>query len=146
MQISSRFTMAVHTLLCIDYFGKTEKVTSDFIAASVGTNPVIIRKLLVQLKAAGLIQVKRGTGGTALEKPIADISLYDVYHAVDCVGGDSLFHFHEHPCPQCPVGKTIHAGLDDRLHQVQDAMEDKMRSISLADVAGTMRDVFAKQG
>ena len=86
MQISSRFTMAVHTLLCIDYFGKTEKVTSDFIAASVGTNPVIIRKLLIQLKAAGLIQVKRGTGGTALEKPIADISLYDVYHAVDCVG------------------------------------------------------------
>lgn len=138
--------MAVHTLLCIDYFGKTEKVTSDFIAASVGTNPVIIRKLLIQLKAAGLIQVKRGTGGTALEKPIADISLYDVYHAVDCVGGDSLFHFHEHPCPQCPVGKTIHAGLDDRLHQVQDAMEDEMRSISLADVAGTMRDVFAKQG
>ena len=134
MQISSRFTMAVHTLLCIDFFGKTEKVTSDFIAASVGTNPVIIRKLLIQLKAAGLIQVKRGTGGTALEKPIADISLYDVYHAVDCVGGDSLFHFHEHPCPQCPVGK------------VQDAMEDKMRSISLADVAGTMRDVFAKQG
>ena len=134
MQISSRFTMAVHTLLCIDFFGKTEKVTSDFIAASVGTNPVIIRKLLIQLKAAGLIQVKRGTGGTALEKPIADISLYDVYHAVDCVGGDSLFHFHEHPCPQCP------------LHQVQDAMEDKMRSISLADVAGTMRDVFAKQG
>ena len=51
MQISSRFTMAVHTLLCIDYFGKTEKVTSDFIAASVGTNPVIIRKLLIQLKA-----------------------------------------------------------------------------------------------
>ena len=49
MQISSRFTMAVHTLLCIDYFGKTEKVTSDFIAASVGTNPVIIRKLLIQL-------------------------------------------------------------------------------------------------
>ena len=39
MQISSRFTMAVHTLLCIDYFGKTEKVTSDFIAASVGTIP-----------------------------------------------------------------------------------------------------------
>ena len=59
MQISSRFTMAVHTLLCIDYFGKTQKVTSDFIAASVGTNPVIIRKLLIQLKAAGLIQVKR---------------------------------------------------------------------------------------
>lgn len=145
MQISSRFTMAVHTLLCIDFFGKTEKVTSDFIAGSVGTNPVIIRKLLIQLKAAGLIQVKRGTGGTALEKPLSDISLYDVYHAVDCVGNDSLFHFHEHPCPQCPVGKTIHAGLDDRLHEIQDTMEDKMRSISLADVAGTMQTAFQKE-
>lgn len=110
MQISSRFTMAVHTLLCIDFFGKTEKVTSDFIAGSVGTNPVIIRKLLIQLKAAGLIQVKRGTGGTALEKPLSDISLYDVYHAVDCVGNDSLFHFHEHPCPQCDGVRAVCEG------------------------------------
>ena len=75
MQISSRFTMAVHTLLCIDFFGKTEKVTSDFIAGSVGTNPVIIRKLLIQLKAAGLIQVKRGTGG----RPWKSLYLTSVY-------------------------------------------------------------------
>ena len=130
--------MAVHTLLCIDYFGKTEKVTSDFIAASVGTNPVIIRKLLIQLKAAGLIQVKRGTGGTALEKPIADISLYDVYHAVDCVGGDSLFHFHEHPNPACPVGRGIHHALDGKLSEVQKAFEEKLASYTLKDVLGDM--------
>ena len=92
MQISSRFTMAVHTLLCIDFFGKTEKVTSDFIAGSVGTNPVIIRKLLIQLKAAGLIQVKRGIGGTALEKPLSDISLYDVYHADTVYGMVNILH------------------------------------------------------
>lgn len=55
MQISSRLTMAVHTLLCIAYFEKTEKVTSSFIASSVGTNPVIIRNLLTQLKAADLL-------------------------------------------------------------------------------------------
>ena len=138
MQISSRFTMAVHTLLCIDYFGKTEKVTSDFIAASVGTNPVIIRKLLIQLKAAGLIQVKRGTGGTALEKTIADISLYDVYHAVDCVDGDSLFHFHEHPNPACPVGRGIHHALDGKLSEVQKAFEEKLASYTLKDVLGDM--------
>ena len=63
MQISSRLTMAVHTLLCIAHFEKSEKVTSSFIAASVGTNPVIIRNLLSQLKAADFIDVKRGTGG-----------------------------------------------------------------------------------
>ena len=44
MQISSRFTMAIHMFACIDVF-KDMKMTSDFMAASIGTNPVIIRKL-----------------------------------------------------------------------------------------------------
>ena len=61
MQISSRFTMAIHMFACIDTF-KNRKMTSDFMAGSIGTNPVIIRKLLQKLKAAGLITVSRGTG------------------------------------------------------------------------------------
>lgn len=145
MQISSRLTMAVHTLLCIAYFEKTEKVTSSFIASSVGTNPVIIRNLLTQLKAAEFIDVKRGAGGATLKKHLENISLYDVYHAVDCIPSDSLFHFHEHPSPQCPVGKTIHLSLDDKLSQVQQAMEEQMRRISLADMAGTMAKAIDKQ-
>ena len=65
MQISSRFTMAIHMFACIDTFSD-QKMTSDFMAASIGTNPVIIRKLLQQLKAAGLIKVSRGTGGVTI--------------------------------------------------------------------------------
>ncbi len=61
MQISSRFTMAIHMFACIDAFSD-QNMTSDFMAASIGTNPVIIRKLLQQLKAAGIIEVSRGTG------------------------------------------------------------------------------------
>ena len=60
MQISSRFTMANHMFACIDTFSD-QKMTSDFMAGSIGTNPVIIRKLLQQLKAAGLIEVSNGT-------------------------------------------------------------------------------------
>lgn len=120
-------------------------MTSSFIASSVGTNPVIIRNLLTQLKAADFIDVKRGTGGAALKKDLQDISLYDVYYAVDCIPSDSLFHFHEHPCPKCPVGKTIHISLDDKLSQVQEAMENQMRRISLADMAGTMEQAIRKQ-
>lgn len=63
MQISSRFTMAIHIFACIDTFEKDYKITSDFLAESVNVNPVIIRKLLSQLKGAGLITVKRGSGG-----------------------------------------------------------------------------------
>ncbi|MBK3299482.1 Rrf2 family transcriptional regulator, partial [Streptococcus oralis] len=63
MQISSRFTIATHMLIIIAIKGQESKVTSDFLAASVGVNPVIIRKTLSQLKKAGLISVARGTGG-----------------------------------------------------------------------------------
>lgn len=65
MQISSRFTLAVHIFACVDTFKDDYKVTSDFIAGSTNVNPVIIRKILGQLKAAGLIRVARGTGGQA---------------------------------------------------------------------------------
>ena len=62
MQISSRFTIALHIFACVDTFKDEHKVTSDFLASSINTNPVIIRKILTQLKNAGLINVARGTG------------------------------------------------------------------------------------
>ena len=133
MQISSRFTMAIHMFACIDTF-TDRKMTSDFMAASIGTNPVIVRKLLQQLKAAGLIEVSRGTGGVTVTKQLDEITFLDVYKAVECTPDEQLFHFHENPNPKCPVGKNIHHVLDDRLNQVQKAMEDKLATMTLADV------------
>ena len=133
MQISSRFTMAIHMFACIDTF-TDRKMTSDFMAASIGTNPVIVRKLLQKLKAAGLIEVSRGTGGVTVTKPLDEITFLDVYKAVECTPDEQLFHFHENPNPKCPVGKNIHHVLDDRLNQVQKAMEDKLATMTLADV------------
>ena len=81
MQISSRFTMAIHMFACIDTFSD-QKMTSDFMAASIGTNPVIVRKILQQLKAAGLIEVARGTGGVTISRPLeeklSEMTLADV--------------------------------------------------------------------
>ena len=134
MQISSRFTIAVHIFACIDTFEKDHKITSDFLAASVNVNPVIIRKLFSQLKNAGLIQVKRGSGGASFARPLEDITLLDIYRAVDCVEKGELFHFHENPNQQCPVGRNIHNILDDKLDRIQDAMEREMASITMADV------------
>lgn len=62
MQISSRFTIAVHILICIETFKNDYKITSDFLASSVNANAVVIRRLLQQLKKAGIINVKRGSG------------------------------------------------------------------------------------
>ena len=94
----------------------------------------IARKLLQQLKAAGLIEVSRGTGGVTITRPLDEITFLDIYKAVECAPDEQLFHFHENPNQQCPVGKNIHRVLDDRLLQVQKAMEDKLAQMTLADV------------
>ncbi|MBQ2640676.1 MAG: Rrf2 family transcriptional regulator, partial [Lachnospiraceae bacterium] len=74
MQISSRFTIAVHVLICIETFKKDMKTTSDFLASSVNVNPVVIRRILQQLKKAGIVEVKRGSGGADLARDPADIT------------------------------------------------------------------------
>lgn len=137
MKITSRFTVAVHTLLVIYVYGKERKTTSEFIAASVNVNPVVIRRTLLSLKAAGMIEVRAGSGGASIIKDPGDITLYDVYSATDCVDGD-LFHFHENPNPGCRVGKNIHAVLGAHLAAAQAALENELKKVSLADLVGEL--------
>ena len=134
MQISSRFSVALHVFACVDVFQEGQKVTSDFLAGSVGTNPVVIRKLLTQLQKAGLISVARCTGVIALTRDLSEITFYDVYKAVGAVENGDLFHFHGSPNPDCPVGRNIHALLDEKLKAAQNAMEDELRKYTLLDL------------
>ena len=145
MQIPSRFTVGLHILTCIDTFSSEMKVTSDFLAGSIGTNPVIIRRLLSQLKAAGLMTVARGTGGCELAKPLSEISFLDVYQAVDALEEDQLFRIHEHANPKCPVGSNIHALLKDKLQAIQQAMEEKMKSYTLADLHDELNQLLEQE-
>ena len=129
MQFSSRLPIAVHILLCIHSFDGKEKLTSDFLAGSVNVNPVIIRNTLGRLKAAGLVSVDAGIGGAHLEKEPKDISLLDVFLAVE--DEEALFRFHENPNPACPVGRNVHAVLGGRLDAVSESMRAQLGSVSL---------------
>ncbi|MBQ7574603.1 MAG: Rrf2 family transcriptional regulator [Clostridia bacterium] len=144
MQISSRFTIAIHIITCIETFKDEYKTTSDFLAASVNVNPVIIRRILQQLKKAGIVETKRGSGGAYAAKPLDEITFYDIYKAVDCVEND-LFHFHENPNTNCPVGRNIHFVLDNRLHDVQNAMENKLKEMKLSDVVNDTLKLIGKE-
>lgn len=134
MQITSRFTIAVHIITCVEHFKDQEKVTSSFLAGSIGINPVIVRNVMSMLREAGIISISQGKSGIALARPLDAITFYDVYRAVDCVDQEGLFHFHENPNPACPVGRNIHRAMDARLQQVQQAMEEEMKGITVADV------------
>lgn len=144
MQISSRFTIALHIFTCVETFKNDYKITSDFLAGSINTNPVIIRKILTQLKNAGLITVARGTGGISPTRPLKEISFYDVYQAIEPVENGDLFNFHSSPNPQCPVGKNIHALLDDKLKTIQLAMENEMKKYTLDDLKTGMQELLKK--
>ena len=139
MKLTSRFTVAVHTLLVIHYFEGKEKTTSEFIAASVNVNPVVIRRTLLSLKAAGIVEVKAGSGGASIAKDLKGITLFDVYRAVDSVDGD-IFHFHENPNPACAVGKNIHAVLDTHLADAQRALENELKKVTLYDLTQELQE------
>ncbi len=143
MQISSRFTIAVHMLICMETFKSERKVTSEFLASSVNVNAVVIRRLLQQLKAAGIVNVVRGSGGAEIAKPLADITLLDIYNAVECVDDGSLFHFHEKPNVLCPVGRNIHTIMDTRLDKIQNAMETEMKSVTIAEVMSEAKKIIS---
>ena len=120
-------------------------MTSHFLAGSVGANPVIVRNVMGKLKEAGVIHISQGKSGIALAKELDDITFFDVYQAVDCVGDEGLFHFHENPNTDCPVGRNIHQALDEQLHSVQEAMEVRMKSITLADIVRSTREAIQKE-
>ena len=146
MQITSRFTIAVHIIAAIDYFKDSETVTSAFLAGSVGVNPVVVRNVMGELKEAGIISISRGKSGMTLSKGLNEITLYDVYRAVDCVDGDEgLFRFHENPNSECPVGRNIHRAMDSRLKQVQDAMETELKKMRLSEVVGDTRRAIEEE-
>lgn len=145
MQISSRFTIALHIFTCMDTFQKEYKITSDFLAGSINTNPVIIRKILSQLKHAELITVARGTGGIAPTRPLEEITFYDVYQAIEPVENGDLFNFHNSPNPNCPVGRNIHTLLEDKLKAIQLAMEQEMKKYTIDDLRSGIRELLDQE-
>lgn len=130
MNNSSRYTVAIHILTLLAYC-EPESLTSEFIAGSVNTNPVVIRRLLGSLREAQLVASQAGPGGGwhLLREP-RKITLRDVYHAIE---GSSLFPLHAStPNPRCPVGKTIQSLLARHFESARKAMETALERTTIA--------------
>ncbi|RXT13682.1 Rrf2 family transcriptional regulator [Ammoniphilus sp. CFH 90114] len=131
-QISTRFSIAVHILSVIAV--SSNDCTGDFIAGSVNTNPVIIRRIMAKLKKAGLLDVRAGVGGAFLLKSPEQITLLDVYRAVNATEGNQLFRIHEEPNILCPVGRNIESVLQFELKEAQSAMEHRLAQTNLSQL------------
>ena len=131
MQISIKCSVAVHCLIFIHEAKGITKVTSNLLAESTGSNPVVIRNILSALKKAGLITVPRGTGGAELCADPSQITLYQIYSALEPGGVTSIIGIH--PCQgrPCPVAQNIRKVLQGPYRKIEDAVQTTMESITL---------------
>lgn len=133
MASNSRFAVATHILALLANAPPNEHVTSDYIAASVNTSPVVIRRLLKTLNDAGFVSTKEGNqGGSELAVSAHQITLLNVYRAVD--EGD-LFTLHLNPpSPNCVVGRGIKGVLEEVVGEAQSAMERELAQVTIAQL------------
>ena len=139
MSISSRFAVGIHILSLIE-FNKDGVSSSEFLAGSVNTNPAVIRKLMGMLKNAGLINVRPGIAGAELAKDLSEITLLDVYKAVNVVHDNELFSVHDNPNPACPVGRNIQDTIVPLFSAAQLALEKTLANVSIEDVVNGIKE------
>lgn len=129
--INSRLAVSVHILALIATH-PDQALSSDYIAGSVNTNPVVIRRLIGSLRQAGLLSTVAGKTGATLTKDPQDITLLMIYRAVE--PKETLFSMHEQPNPACPVGRDIQSTLNQSFTRAQQALEAELGNETLSDI------------
>ncbi len=144
MAANTRFAVAIHAMGMVA-FGDEMNVTSDNIAKSVHTNPVVVRRLLAQLTRQGLVTVKLGAGGGArLTRPPDQITLADIYRALEegpLFQVPLLGETHE-----CSVGRNVGPVLTRVLLDAEKGLLAELQAVTLADVIGKVMRRMKREG
>lgn len=129
--------MAVHVLTVLAY-KEGDRVTSTFLAGSVNTNPVIIRRLLLALQRAKLVETGKGAGsGSRLSRSPGRINLAEIYRAVE--DAEAFASPTRKPNEACPVGHCIREALDKVFASAQLALEQDLAKTTLAGLIETVK-------
>jgi len=142
MRTSCRFAMAVHVLAVLAY-KDGDRVTSELLARSVNTNPVVIRRLLLALQEARLVETRKVAGfGSRLSRSAARIDLGEVFRAVEQEEAFCLPP--KKPNQACPVGHCIQAALEQVFSSALQAMRQDLARTTLADVVKRAHECCAE--
>jgi Rrf2 family protein len=131
---ATRFSVAVHALALIEHFGGDQRLTSEALAGSIGTNASFVRRVLAMLSHAGLVSSSAGVAGADLARPARKITLLDVYRAVD-MEDEHRLAVHDEPNQRCIIGRHIQGALDAVIGPAEEAFEDELKRRTLADVS-----------
>jgi Rrf2 family protein len=146
MRTNGRFAVALHVLTVLAY-KDGDYVSSEFLSTSVNTNPVIIRRLLLALQQARLVETRKGPGaGSRLSRSAIRINLAEIYRAVE--GCEAFGMPRKRPNGHCPVGHGIRAALKSVFDSAQTALERDLARTTLAGIVdelkGRQRQVGAR--
>jgi Rrf2 family protein len=126
---SCRFAFAIHVMMVLA-LRRDELCPSTLLAKTVNTNPVVIRRLLLDLQEAGLVKTERGpAGGARLARTASRIKVRDIYRAVE---EPALFAAHRRkPSKACPVGCRIESVLEELFLRASKALENELGAVTL---------------
>ena len=135
--MDNKFSSAIHTLILISE--SDQPLTSEDIAKSVGTNASYIRKITGLLKKRDIIDSHRGVSGFSLKVKSEDLTLLQIYQAVNETERPCLFDLHQNPNDKCVVGRHIKPVLTEMFAEMEDAFACALAQKTLADCIGGIR-------
>ncbi|MDO4649656.1 MAG: Rrf2 family transcriptional regulator [Eubacteriales bacterium] len=137
MRYSTKLSDAAHILVLIA-LNPYDELTSQQIARSIATNPGFVRQIMSMLRKSGLIVSITGHAKPALSRPASEISLLDIYRAVE--GDKPLLHLDIDTNPDCGVGIGIQSALKDYYAEIQELAEQRMKHITLQNIVDTYKN------
>lgn len=131
MRVSKRFPLAVHALLFVAVLAPKKRVTSTLVAESTGANAVTVRNIFLELSDSGLIVATAGkNGGVQLGREPQEITLWDIFQAVETPDVDEIFKVYE-GSETCPIGKNFYQILYPHIASAVDAAKAELERVTL---------------
>lgn len=130
MNISTKFSVAIHILIFIS-LNDNIYCSSTLIAKSVNTNPVVIRRIIKNLKDAGIVEISQGTKGAKLAKISSSVTMLQVFEAINSA---PLFSNHIKESNNCEVAISVDEVICNLTNQAQTQMQEVLDNKLLSDL------------
>lgn len=134
MRLNTKCSIALHCLVFIAEYENKLKVTSEILAKSTGCNPAAIRSILNCLQNSKIVSIVRGIGGAHLIQEAENLTVWEIYHALEPDGLEHFIGIHPNPADSCPVGQRILSILEKPYKEIGTAVQEAMEGITLQDL------------
>lgn len=139
MQANGRFTTAIHICIFMQIKGNKKLISSQVLAESVKTNPVVIRRIVAKLRDYDIVgSVAGAKGGFFLKRPANEISLWDIYQAVR---ETDLFHKPKKINPECVVSTNLSQLVDEVYSEAELAMKSALEPVKVSDLSAKLHNI-----